>query len=95
MADPVHTLAGLQAELTAFSNAIEAQSWETARKSAARYETVRLGIAAQASADGGSASLPPPPKPPLLEQIKLHKEVAASIGDAGMRRVHGRMSYFA
>jgi len=59
---------------------------------AAGYYAVRRGIADQASADGGSASLPKEPKPTLYEEINLAKGVA-SAADNTPRRVHGRTNF--
>lgn len=88
-----HTLAGLQTELSAFQAAIVARDWDGAVDAAAGYDAVRLGIANQASADGGSASLPPEPRPSLYERITLAKVAAGGAGSVTQRRVHGRTNF--
>ena len=88
-----HTLTGLRTELEAFRVAIVARDWSGAVDAAAGYYAVRRGIADQASADGGSATLPKEPRPTLYEEIELAKGAASAAATATSRRVHGRTNY--
>ncbi len=85
------TLAGLQTELESFRAALATRDWAGALDAANNYYAVRRGYIDEASAEGTSVKVPKEPTPTLFEQIKLSKEIAASV--VKPRVIHGRTSF--
>jgi len=81
----------MQTELEAFSDALTARGWADAVDAANRFYAVRRGYVDKVSAEGTSVDVPKEPSPTLFEQIKLTKEVAASV--IKPRLIHGRTGF--
>lgn len=86
-----YTVAGLQAELTAYETAFTNRDWDTALTELNSYAVTHAGLFSKGGLDGASIEFPDPKQ--LLENFQKLRELALIMGSDTRRVMVGRTSF--